>query len=383
MLTPRLSRLLLAAALLFPACKTQTPAPPPPAPPPVSFIVTAPETVTLTTDWVASLDGFVNAQIRPQVPGYLIARTYKEGSVVKKGQVLFEIDPRPFEAVLEQTRARLAEARVQVARAETDLKRDRPLVEQHALPQSQLDTEIHSREAAVAAVGSAQAAVAAAELNLTYTKVTALTGGVAAVATAQIGDLVSPSTLLTTVSQVDPIRAVFPLSEPDYLKIAGRLNGPEGGRRIWSEGAGLRLVLADGSVYPAKGTFFAADREIDPKTGSIRITVTFPNPKGVLRPGQFGRVRADARVVTGAILVPQRAVTEMQGIRSVRVIGEGNKVSVRVVTATNRIDTRWLIEKGLNAGEKVIVDGVNATDGVVVNPSPFQPPAAARPQGAR
>jgi len=336
-----------------------------------------PEHVTLPSEWVASLDGFVNAQIRPQVSGYLMTRIYREGAVVAKGQVLFEIDPRPFEAVLDQARARLAEARVQVARTETDLARDRPLVEQRALPQSQLDTDTHAHAAAEAALKSAEAAVRTAELNLSYTKVTALTGGIAAIATAQIGDLVGPATLLTTVSQVDPIRAYFPLSEADYLKVARRLNGPDGGRHLWADGDGLRLVLADGSVYPSKGTFFAADREIDQKTGSIRISVTFPNPKGVLRPGQFGRVRADTRVIDDAILVPQRAVTDLQGMRSVKVLADGNRVSTRPVTATSRVGDRWLIEQGLSPGERVIVDGVNAADGVVVSPSLFPAPAQA------
>lgn len=341
----------------------------------------APQQVTVASEWVATLDGFVNAQIRSQVPGYLTARTYREGTVVRKGQVLFEIDPRPFEAALEQARARLAETQVQVGRVETDLKRDRPLVEQHALAQSQLDNDLQAQLAAAAAVKSAQAAVATAELNLAYTKVTALTGGVAAIATAQIGDLVSPTTLLTTVSQVDPIKAYFPLSEQEYLKVASRINTPGAASRLWSEGAGLRLVLADGSVYPERGTFYAADREIDQKTGTIRISVTFPNRKGTLRPGQYARVRADTRVIADALLVPQRAVTEMQGLRSVKVLGDGNKVSLRPVTAANRVGGDWVISQGLKPGDTVIVDGVGAAEGVVVNPSPFTPGRPAAPAG--
>jgi RND family efflux transporter MFP subunit len=367
------SRLLLTALLgpLLSACNNSTAAAPSAPPPPVSFITMTPRPVTLASEWVATLDGFVNAQIRPQVSGYLTARTYREGAVVQKGQVLFQIDPTPFETAVAQARARLAEAQVQVGKTEVDLKRDRPLAEQRAIAQSQLDNDIQANLAAHAAVKSAQAAVDTALLNLSFTKVTSLIGGVAAIATAQIGDLVGPNTLLTTVSQIDPIKAYFPLNERDYLKLADRINSPGAARSLWSTGAGLRLLLADDTVYPSRGTFFAADREIETKTGTIRISATFPNPRGTLRPGQYGRVRADTRVINDALLVPQRAVTDLQGTHQVKTIGPDNRVSTRTVVMGERVGTQWIVQKGLSSGDRVIVDGVGATDGVVVAPTPF------------
>jgi membrane fusion protein (multidrug efflux system) len=223
--------------------------------------------VSLSTEWIATLDGYVNAQIRPQVPGYLIRRDYEEGTIVRKDQVMFEIDPRPFEAVLAQAQARVGEAQAQLGRTERDLERDRPLAVQRAIAQSQLDNDIQANLAAEAAIKSATAAVDTARLNLGFTKVTSLVTGVAAIATAQIGDLVGPTTLLTTVSQIDPIKAYFPLGEQDYLRMAGRINARTS-KQPWTGQAGLALLLADGSVYPEHGSFLAADREIDPKTGA-------------------------------------------------------------------------------------------------------------------
>ena len=243
------------------------------------MITVAPETVSLSSEWIATLDGYVNAQIRPQVSGYLVRRNYEEGAVVRQGQVLFEIDPRPFEAVLAQAQAHLAEAQAQLGKTERDLERDRPLAAERAIAQSQLDNDVQANLAAQAAIKSATAAVETAQLNLGFTKVTSLITGIAAIATAQIGDLVGPATLLTTVSQIDPIKAYFPLSEQEYLSMAGRINRPGTSSALWTSEAGLTLVLADGSVYPRRGRFLAADREIDPKTGTIRISATFPNPE--------------------------------------------------------------------------------------------------------
>ena len=368
----------LAVVLSGVGCQEAKPAGPPQAgPPPVLYIDVTSRRVELTTEWVATLDGLVNAQIRSQVSGYLMKRAYREGGLVRMGQVLFEIDPRPFEAVVAQARARLAEAKVALGRAERDLQRDRPLAEQRAIAQVQLDNDLQSQLAAEAAIVSAQAALSTAELNLSFTRITSPIDGLAAIATVQLGDLVNPSSLLTTVSQVDPIRAFFPLSEPEYLKLAARINAPNPARSLWADGPGLALVLADGSVYPRRGTFLAADREIDVRTGTIRMSATFPNPGALLRPGQYGKVRAQARVVDAAILVPQRAVSEMQGIRQVKVIGPGNKVSVRRVTMGDRVGTDWMVTEGIQAGERVVVDGVGAADGVVVLPKLFVP----RPEG--
>jgi membrane fusion protein (multidrug efflux system) len=361
------------------ACKTGTAAPPPAPPPEVRVVTVVPERVTLTSEWIATLDGYVNAQIRPQVSGYLLKRDYEEGAVVRKGQTLFEIDARPFIATRDQMRAQLGEARAQLGKAERDLQRDRPLAEQRAIAQSQLDNDVQADLAAQASVNSAAAAVETAELNLGFTKVTSLIDGVAAIATAQIGDLVGPSTLLTTVSQIDPIKAYFPLSEQEYLQIAGRINAPgtsTASRAPWQGAAGLTLILADGSVYPRTGSFLAADREIDAKTGTIRISARFPNPNHLLRPGEYGRVRAETRVRADALLVPQRAVNELQGSFQVRVVGPDNKVSTRTVKVGERVGSRWVIDGGLEPGARVVVEGGSLSDGAVVNPRAFTAPAA-------
>jgi membrane fusion protein (multidrug efflux system) len=362
--------LLLLALLALTACRNGTAAPVPPPPPDVRVVTVAPERVALTSEWIATLDGFVNAQIRPQASGYLVKRSYEEGAVVRKGQVLFEIDPRPFEATLAHARAQLAEAQAQLGKTARDLERDRPLAEQHAIAQSQLDNDVQANLAAQAAVQSATAAVETAQLDLGFTKVTSLIDGVAAIATAQIGDLVGPATLLTTVSQLDPIKAYFPLSEREYLRIADRLNGARKGRQPWT-GAGLTLILADGTEYPRAGSFLAADREIDPKTGTIRVSASFPNPDRTLRPGQYGRVRAETSVRTDALLVPQRAVSELQSAFQVRVVGPDNKVSTRTVTPGERVGSRWIIDAGLEPGARVVVEGPPTRDGAVVSPTPY------------
>ena len=344
-------------------------APAPPPPPQVSIVTVAPERVALPREWITTLDGYVNAQIRPQVSGYLVRQSFTEGAHVSKGQVLFEIDPRPFQAVLDQAEARVAEAEAQLGKAERDLARDRPLAEQRAIAQSQLENDVQAQLAATAALKSAQAAVQTAQLNLAFTRVTSLVDGVAAIATAQIGDLVGPQTLLTTVSKIDPIKAYFPLSEQEYLQIAGTIN-QRGHRQPF--GSPLTLILADGSTYPHAGAFLAADREIDPKTGTIRIGATFPNPQQLLRPGQYGRVRVDMQVVPNALLVPQRAVTELQGTYQVRTIDAANRVSTHAVHVGSRIGNRWVIEQGLTAGDRVVVEGATTRDGMTVKVTPFE-----------
>jgi membrane fusion protein (multidrug efflux system) len=339
----------------------------------------APERIALSSEWIATLDGLTNAQIRPQVSGYLVARPYTEGGFVHKGQVLFEIDARPFQAALEQAKARLAEARAQLSKADRDLKRDTPLADQHAIAQSQLDNDIESRSAALASVQSAEAGQQTAALNVEFTKVTSLIDGIAAIATAQIGDLVSPTTLLTTVSQVDPIKVYFPLSESEYLHLAQLLNRP-GGAQPWA--GKLTLVLADGSEYPHRGTFRTADREMDAKTGTIRVSATFPNPDRTLRPGQFGRVRAETQVLDHALLVPQRAVSELQGSSLVRIVGGDNHVATRTVVLGERVGNRWIVQSGLQPGDRVIVESPAVKDGALVVPKPFVGPSAgAQPPG--
>jgi RND family efflux transporter MFP subunit len=368
---------ILCLAALLDACKSSKASPAPPAPPEVSVITLTPERVAVTSEWIATLDGYVNAQIRPQVSGYLLARSYEEGAVVRKGQVLFEIDARPFEAVLAQARGQLAEAQAQLGKTERDQQRDRPLAAQRAIAQSQLDNDVQANLAADAAVKAATAAVQTAQLNVGFTKVTSIIDGVAAIATAQIGDLVGPATLLTTVSQIDPIKAYFPLSEQEYMQVAGRINS-RGRKAPWAGDSALTLTLADGSVYPRRGRFLAADREIEAKTGTIRISATFPNPDRTLRPGQYGRVRAETKVRTDALLVPQRAVIELQGSFQVRVVGADNQVVTRSVQVGDRVGSRWIIEQGLAPGTRVVVEGAASRDNTVVNPKPFVAPAERR-----
>jgi RND family efflux transporter MFP subunit len=347
------------------------------APVAVSVVVVQPETLPVSSEWIATLDGYVNAQIRPQVSGYLIRKHYEEGSVVQKDQVLFEIDARPFQTAVAQAEAARAKAQADLGRAERDKARDAPLAKERAIPQSQLDNDVQAELAAAAAVKAAEASLDAARLNVSFTKVRSLIDGVAAIATAQIGDLVSPATLLTTVSQVDPIKAYFSISEQEYLRAAKQLNRPSE-KELWQTGSALSLTLADGSEYGKGGSFLAADRQIDPKTGTIRISAVFPNPDRILRPGLYGRVRAETSLLENVLLVPQRAVSELQGAAQLRVVGEGNKVSLRNVTLGARVDNRWVITRGLNKGEQVILDGPQLKDGTQVNPTPASAPAAAQ-----
>jgi membrane fusion protein (multidrug efflux system) len=366
----------LAAAVLLPGCRgAASSQASPPRPAEVSVVTVEPERVALTSEWIATLDGYVNAQIRPQVSGYLMKRNYEEGAAVRKGAVLFEIDPRPFEATLAQARAQLGEAEAQLGKTERDQQRDRPLAEQRAIAQSQLDNDVQANLAAQASVKSAQARIETAQLNVGFTKVTSLIDGVAAIATAQIGDLVGPTTLLTTVSQIDPIKAYFPLSEQDYLQMAGRIN-TRGSKAPWAGAAALTLILADNTVYPKPGVFLAADREIDTKTGTIRISAAFPNPDRTLRPGEYGRVRAETHVRTDALLVPQRAVTELQGSFQLRVVAADNTVSTRTVTVGERLGSRWIIDSGLKPGDRVVVEGPPTRDGAPVTTKPFAAPEA-------
>jgi membrane fusion protein (multidrug efflux system) len=338
------------------------------APPAVSFVTAAPEQVEVTAEWIATLDGFVNAQIRPQVSGYLIKSSYREGAFVRKGEVLFEIDRRPFEAALAQAKARLAEAQAQLAKSERDLARDKPLAEQHAIAQSQLENDMSARDSAQAAVASAQAAVDASQLNLGFTRVTSLIDGVAAIASAQIGDLVGPTTLLTTVSQVNPIKAYFPISEQEYLAIAPQVATPAATAKLWQSSGGLSLLLADGNTYGHKGAVLAIDRDVDPKMGTIRVSATFPNPGNVLRPGQYGRVQAQTAVRKQVLLVPQRAVAELQNGFQLRIVTPDNKINVRTVTLGRRVGNRWIVEKGLATGDRVAIDAPSLRDGTVVSP---------------
>jgi RND family efflux transporter MFP subunit len=288
--------------------------------------------------------------------------------------VLFEIDPRPFQAALSQAKAQLAEAEAQRGRTSRDVERDTPLAQEKAIAQSQLDNDVQANLAAQAAVQSATALVETSQLNLGFTKVTSLVDGVAAIATAQIGDLVGPGTLLTTVSQIAPIKAYFPVSEQEYLRIANRLNSATGSQQPWDSKAGLELILSDGSVYPKKGSFLAADRDVDVKTGTIRMSAVFPNPANVLRPGQYGRIRANTRTVADATLIPQRAVAELQGHYQIRVVDSNNRITTRTVTLGERVGRLWIVASGLKPGERVAVQSAQSVkDDSVVTPKTVAP----------
>jgi RND family efflux transporter MFP subunit len=370
-------RMVIALSpLLLVACENTKAAAPSAPPPEVTVAMVVTQTVPVSSEWIATLDGYVNAQVRPQVSGYLLRRNYREGAVVRRGEALFEIDPRPFEAALAQARAQLAQAEAQLGRTARDVERDSPLAQQKAIAQSQLDNDIQANLAAQATVQSSKALVETAQLNVEFTKVTSLVDGVAAIATAQIGDLVGPNTLLTTVSQITPIKAYFAVSEQEYLGMADRINGGGAAQQPWDAKAGLELILSDGRVYPKKGSFIAVDREVDPKTGTIRMSAAFPNPGNILRPGQYGRVRASTRTLINARLIPQRAISDLQGGYRARVVGPDNRITTRAVTVSDRVGRMFVVASGLQPGERVAVEGAqSAKDGDVVTPKPFTLPA--------
>jgi membrane fusion protein (multidrug efflux system) len=301
--------LLFLSLALLGACNSSKASPAAAAPPEVSVITVSPETVSLSSEWIGTLDGYVNAQIRPQVSGYLVRRNYQEGGLVRQVRCCSK-------SILGHStpccrRSKPASPRRRRSSEDRARSRARPaaVAARRAPAQSQLDNDVQSNLAA-RAPSNPRPPPSKRRSSISFTRVTSLITGIAAIATAQIGDLVGPATLLTTVSQVDPIKAYFPLSEQEYISIAGRINGPGTSSDLWKSDAGLTLVLADGSVYPRRGRFLAADREIDPKTGTIRISAAFANPAQTLRPGQSARIRAETRTVEDAMVVPQRAVTE-------------------------------------------------------------------------
>ncbi len=364
--------LLASLTLVVIGCgRTQATAPPPA--PEVRVAPVVQQDVPVHSEWVATLDGYVNAQIRPQVSGYIIQQDYKEGSLVRKGQVLFEIDPRPFKAALDRAKGDLAQAQAQLGKSTLDVERDTPLAQAKAIAKSQLDNEIQAKLGAQAAVESGSAAVEQAELNLEWTKVTSLVDGIAGIAQVQIGNLVGPNSVLTSVSQVDPIKAYFPISEQEYLH-AQQKNGAVSGRHAISFfGNSLELILADGNSYPQKGKILLADRQVDPNTGTIRVVAAFPNPGNLLRPGQYGRVRVETSVKKGALLIPQSAVGQSQGNYQVVIVAGDHKVSMRTVKPGKKVGTMWVIDEGLKPGEQVVVEGLQKLkDGTLVTPKPAQ-----------
>lgn len=338
--------------------------------------------VDIYGDWVATLDGFVNAQIQPQVSGYLIKQDYQEGSVVHVGDVLFEIDPRPFQATLDQAEGQLAQVKAQLGLADINVKRDTPLAKARAIAQSQLDNDVQQQAAQHASVSSAQANVEQAQLNLGFTRVRSLVTGIAGRAQTQVGNLVSPSTTLTSVSQVNPIKVYFAISEQEYLALSGRVKA--GGKAdLLRSGntVSLQLTLANGSIYPYKGQIVFVDRQINPQTGTIQIAGSFSNPQNLLRPGQFGRIKAETEVRRDALLIPQRAVNELQGSYQVAVVAPDNTVQIRSVALGPQIGSDWIITGGIKPNERVATEGISSLkDGMRVSPQLPAAAAATMPQ---
>jgi len=350
-----LALLLLLASSVLSGCHSQKASGPPP-PAEVEVVSVVQKDVPIYGEWVATLDGYVNAQIQPQVTGYIVDQTYKEGSFVRKGQILFQIDTRPFQALLDQAKAQLAQAQAQLGKTQLDVDRDTPLAKERAIAQSQLDNDIQANLAAKASAKAAEAQVEQAQLNLDFTHVTSLVNGIVGIAQVQIGNLVSPTTVLTSVSQVNPIKAYFPISEQEYMHYAARINA-HNQQEVPSDAPPFDLVLADGTVYPQRGRLLLTNRQVDVTTGSIQLVCAFPNPNNILRPGQFGRVRAAGETRMGALLVPQRAVTELQGTYQVAVV-EGDKVALLPVKVGERVGTMWIIESGVRPGQLVVVEGL-------------------------
>lgn len=330
-------------------------------------------------NWVATTDGYINAQIQPQVSGYLIRQNYKEGSEVHKGQVLFEIDPRPLQAVLDQTKAAVAQAEAQLQLATINVKRDTPLAEAHAIAQSQLDNDVQTQAADKAAVASAQASMVSAQLNVGFTQVRSLIDGVAGQAMLQVGSLVNPSSVLTSVSQLKPIKVYFYISEQEYLELSAQAKS-RGKADLLSSGNAipLKLTLSNNQVFPQTGHIIFIDRSVSAQTGSLRLAAEFANPGNLLRPGQFGRVSAETSILHNAIIVPQQAVSELQGLNQIIVVGADNIAHIRTVQLGPQIGQNIAINSGLNAGEQVVTEGnEKVKDGMKVMPQPEPFPTAA------
>jgi len=360
-------------------------------PPDVAVAQVEQKDIPIYGEWIGTLDGFTNADVRAQVTGYLLQQGYQEGAFVQKGQLLFQIDPRPFQAVLDQAEGQLAQAKASLANAEAvqgrtqlDVNRYTPLAKEEAASQQDLDNAVQNNLAAKATVATAEAAiktdeaaVETARINLDFTRLVAPIDGIAGQAQLQVGALVSPSSgVVTSVSTVDPIKVYFTVSESEYLDWNKRFP-TQTSREAADKSLRLQLILADGSTYPSDGTFYFADRQVNVGTGAIRIAGLFPNPGNILRPGGYGRIRTAVRVQKDALLVPQRAVTELQGGYQVAVVDGENKVRIRTVKVGDRVGSQWIILDGLKPGERVVAEGVQKIrPGAQVNPKPYVPDKA-------
>ena len=335
--------------------------------------------IPVTGDWVGTTDGYINAQIRAKVQGYLLKQGYRDGSTVTAGQLLYQLDPRQYQADLDKALGDLAQAKANLLRSQENEAKYRPLVKVGAVSQREYDNTVQEVRANQAAVEAAQAAVAAARLNLEWTKITSPIDGVAGITQAQIGDLISPTAIMTTVSKVDPIKVYFPISEQEYLKFA---DGIEHFRRTGdsSQAPTLELVLANGSVYPRTAKPSAVNRQVESQTGAIQIEALFDNPDNLLRPGQFARVHAVTESLKGALVVPQRAVQEVQGNYQIAVVGPEDKIEIRTVKVGPRYEESWVITDGLKPGERVVAEGVQKVrPGAKVQPKPYVTDATRKP----
>ena len=362
--------------------KPSNAAAPPPPPPEVLITSVIQKDVPVYSEWLGTTDGSINAQIRARVQGYLHTRHYREGVFVKAGDLLFSIDSRVYQAALDQAKGDLGRAEAALGKTRLDVARYTPLAKEGAISQQELDNAIQADRGNQASVAAARAAVKQAELNLEWTQVKSPIDGIAGIAIAQIGDLISANTLLTTVSRVDPMKVTFPISEREYLRFASRIGqAMQAEKRAQQHGPPIELILADGNVYPEQGGFALPDREVDLKTGTITVVSYFPNPKGILRPGLYAKVRTVTDQRVGALLIPQRAVQELQGTRRVAIVNAENKVEFRVVKASTRVGTLWVIDEGLTPSDRVVVEGLQKVrDGVLVVAKPA--PAESSPSGA-
>jgi membrane fusion protein (multidrug efflux system) len=339
-----------------------------PAPPPLGVTVTPvlKQDVEIRQEWVGSMLGNVDADIRPKVDGFLLKQLYTEGSYLRKGEPMFELDARQAQASVEQAKGRLERARASLAQAQIDVKRYTPLVAQRAISQAELDKAQSMERAAKAEVDADQAVLDNANLNLGWTTVTSPISGIAGISKVGIGDLMTPTTVMTTISNVDPINIDFSIAEQDYMRFQREKLGRAAGRD-------LQLILGDGTVYPQRGRALLVNREVDTRTGTIQVRAEFPNPGNVLRPGQYARIRAVTEVRKGALVIPQRAIFELQGVYQVGVVGSDNKVTIKSVQLGPQLADVWVVESGLQAGDSVIVDGLQRVkNGMTVAPAAFK-----------
>ena len=343
--------------------------------PPTPEVLTAQSTSTnvpIFGEWVGTTEGYVNAQIRPKVQGYLLKQVYENGGEVTEGELMFQIDPRQFQAEVENAQGNLDRAKATLKRSQLNVNRFRPLAKRGAVSQKELDDAVQTELANRASVESAKAALEKAQLDLGWSNIKAPIRGLAGIAVAQIGDLVGSSDVLTTVSTIDPIKVEFPISEQQYLRLKRSLIQNPGR----ADGQ-AKLILADTTTYDQDGSFLALGREINPETGTILVEARFPNPDGLLRPGQYGRVRARIDLLENATVIPQRAIKDLQGTFQVAVVKTDNTIEMRTVKAGPTYKTLWVIEEGLKPGETIVVEGLqDIREGSKVIAKPAPAPAA-------